>query len=170
MIAEVSIVVAVAQNGAIGEHNSLPWRLPTELRLFRSITLGHPVVMGRRTFDSIGKPLPGRDNIVISRGRIGVEGVLTAFSLTEALLMAGERGRLRASFEIMVIGGGQVYAEALSVTDRIYLTEVETVVRGDTFFPSLRAGDWRETRRQSYRASAEDSCGFTLRVLQRRRP
>ena len=164
----ISIVVAVSQNGVIGVDNGLPWRLPSDLRRFKALTLGHPVVMGRRTYSSIGRPLPGRDNIVVSRGRNGHPNVFDAFSVDEALAIARQCALKRASPEIMIIGGGEIYRSVLALTRRIYYTEVDVVVRGDTDFPQLPTTNWREVSRESVRRGPGDTADFTTRVIERR--
>lgn len=156
----VSLVAAVARNGVIGRDNDLPWRLPDDLRRFKEITLGKPVVMGRRTFESIGRPLPGRENRVVSR-RAGftASGCSVFSSLHEAL--AGIEG------EVMVIGGGQVYAEALPLAQRLYLTEVDAEVEGDARFPALDPTAWRESGRERHPADERHVHSFVFRVLER---
>jgi len=135
-----SLIVAVARNRVIGHTNGLPWRLPADLAHFKRLTMGHPVIMGRLTYESIGKPLPGRKNIVVTRTPgFQAPGCLVVDSLDDAYHEAGEAD------EVFVIGGGQLYAAALPAADRIYLTEVESEIEGDTFFPPLDRGGWRET-------------------------
>lgn len=134
----VSIIVAIAQNGTIGDKNSLLWHIKEDMRFFRTTTSGHPVIMGRKTFESLGsKPLPKRTNIVITRADREFEGALTAHSLEEAIRMAGE------DEEIFIMGGAQIYREALSVVDRMYITHVERDYEGDTVFPEIDYSQWR---------------------------
>jgi dihydrofolate reductase len=134
----VSIIVARARNGVIGRDNGLPWHLPEDLRHFRATTLGHPVVMGRRTFESIGRPLPGRRNIVLSReAGWSHPGCERAGSLSEALALCA------AQPEVFVIGGAQVYTEALGVADRLLVTEVDVDADGDARFPAPDPRHWR---------------------------
>ena len=134
----VSIIVAVAQNGTIGDKNSLLWHIKEDMRFFRTTTSGHPVIMGRKTFESLGsKPLPKRTNIVITRADREFEGALTAHSLEEAIRMAGE------DEEIFIMGGAQIYREALSVVDRMYITHVECDYEGDTSFPEVDYSQWK---------------------------
>ena len=150
----ISIIVAVSENGAIGKDNELIWRLPDDLKRFKSITLGHPMIMGRKTYDSIGRPLPGRTSIVISRNlSLSIEGVLLVHDLEEAI----EKARLTGTDEVFIIGGGNVYQQALPIADKIYLTEVHTVVEGDTFFKITKKDDWKETLRTQH---AEDERHF----------
>lgn len=126
----VSIIVAVAENGVIGKDNQLIWRLPDDLKRFKKLTTSHPIIMGRKTFDSIGKPLPGRTSIVVTRNQdFKMDGIVIVHSFEEALK---EAGKLDTN-EVFVIGGGELYKMALSVADRLYITEVKTTIEGDTF-------------------------------------
>lgn len=134
----LSIIVAIAQNGTIGHNNALLWHIKEDMRFFRTTTSGHPVIMGRKTFESLGcKPLPKRTNIVISRSEREYEGALLAHSLEEAVRMAGDDS------EIFIIGGAQIYKEALSIADRLYITRVERDYEGDTSFPEVDMSQWR---------------------------
>ena len=134
----VSIIVAIAQNGIIGDKNALLWHIKEDMRFFRTTTSGHPVIMGRKTFESLGsKPLPKRTNIVITRADREFEGALIAHSLEEAIRMAGE------DEEIFIMGGAQIYREALSVVDRMYITHVECDYEGDTSFPEVDYSQWK---------------------------
>ena len=134
----ISVIAAIAQNGAIGCHNKLIWHIAEDLRRFKAVTTGHPVVMGRRTFESIGRPLPGRTNVVLSRSPgYSAEGVVTAGSLEEAVKMfpSGE--------EIFIIGGGELYRQAMPLADRFYPTVVHADYAGDTYFPEWDPAQWR---------------------------
>ena len=134
----VSIIVAIAQNGTIGDKNSLLWHIKEDMRFFRTTTSGHPVIMGRKTFESLGsKPLPKRTNIVITRAEREFEGALTAHSLQEAIRMAGD------DEEIFIMGGAQIYHEALPVVDRMYITHVGRDYEGDTVFPEIDYSKWK---------------------------
>jgi dihydrofolate reductase len=164
----ITFVVAIARNGVIGANGGMPWRLPSDLARFKALTLGHPLVMGRKTYESIGRPLPGRDNIVVTRRRdFRAAGVHLAATIEDALAigvrLAGERGVK----DIMVIGGGEIYAALLARADRIVLTRVDVDVAGDTSFPELASGEWRETSLQSVAKDAGDSAPFTVSVLER---
>jgi len=141
----VTIVAAVAANGVIGVDGGLPWRLPDDLRRFKELTLGHVLVMGRRTYESIGRPLSGRTTVVVTRQpdwEAGFDQIVTARSVPEALARAAELDE-----EVFVVGGAQVYAEALTLADRLELTLVEASPEGDTFFPEVDWSAWREVRR-----------------------
>lgn len=137
----VTIVAAVARNGVIGRDNDLPWRLPEDLRRFKQLTMGGVLVMGRRTYESIGRPLPGRRTIVVSRDPgLRIDGVEVAASLEEALARAGDG-------EVYVVGGGEIYRQAMGLADALEITEVDAEPEGDTFFPEIDPADWREVAR-----------------------
>ena len=160
----VSLIAAVSLNGVIGKGNELPWHIPEDLRFFKAVTLGHPVIMGRRTWESIGKPLPGRQNIVVTRNAgYRAEGATVVGSLDEAFRAAGD------AEEACVIGGTSLFAEALPIADRIHLTEVEAEVEGDTWFPPFDRSQWieREVARQPRDERHEHP--FRIVVLERRR-
>jgi dihydrofolate reductase len=158
----ISIIVAAAENGAIGSDNRLPWRLPDDLKRFKALSLGKPIVMGRRTFDSIGRPLPGRTNIVVSRqAGLAIEGVLVAPSLDAALAAAGNTP------EIVVIGGAQIFQQVLPRTDTIHLTRVHAHVPGDVFFAKLDPAQWREAAVEHHAADERHQYAFSFVTLQR---
>ena len=161
----VALVVAVAENGVIGQHGLLPWgRMPADLRHFKQLTLGHPVVMGRKTFDSIGKALPGRPNVVVTRQSGWVApGCETAASVLSALARARELDE-----EICVIGGGEIYREALPAADVVYLTEIHHAFEGDATFPALPPTDWREETRERHEADAQHAYAYSFVTLRRR--
>ena len=168
----VTIVVAVARNGVIGRGGRLPWRLPSDLKLFKAATLGKPVVMGRKTFQSIGKPLPGRENIVVTRdANFAAAGTHRATSLEAAIelgsRLAGAAGA--AASEVVVIGGSEIYALALGLADRILLTEVHATVEGDAHFPPLDPAQWQERGRTRGERGPRDEFDFDIVVLERRR-
>lgn len=162
----LTLVVARADNGVIGRDNALPWHLPADLRHFKRLTVGKPVVMGRRTFESIGKPLPGRQNIVLTRdAQWRAAGVTVAANLAEAIAAAGLQQHARPD-EIMIIGGAQVYAEALPSARRMYLTEVHAAPEGDTRLPGFAAAVWREVAREDFPAKG-DMPGYSFVTLER---
>jgi dihydrofolate reductase len=155
----VSLVVAMARNRVIGRDNALPWRLPADLAHFRKVTMGHPVVMGRRTFESIGKALPGRKNIVITHNReYAAPGCTVVNSLDEAWKAAGN------AEEVCVIGGTTLFDETLSFADVIHLTEVGADVEGDTFFPEFDRSEWSE--REIARHPADERNAYPFRILE----
>ncbi|MFI2812930.1 MULTISPECIES: type 3 dihydrofolate reductase [Microbulbifer] len=166
-MAPVALIAAVARNGAIGMGNRLPWRISGDLQYFKRTTLGKPVVMGRKTYESIGRPLPGRDNIVISRNpEWRADGVICVASLDEALATASASAAASGAEEVMVIGGAEIYRQALPLARRLYLTEVDAEVEGDAFFPDL--GDsWVESYRECYPASEKDEYNYCLVRLDR---
>lgn len=158
----VSLIAALAENRVIGLNNALPWRLPNDLKRFRRLTTGHAVIMGRKNYESIGKPLPGRVNIVVTRNHdYRADGCLIAHSLDEALSLAGEDP------EIFVIGGAQIYREALPRAERLYLTQVHAAVTGDTFFPEIGHRDWEETMRERHEADDKHAYAYSFVVLER---
>jgi dihydrofolate reductase len=161
----ISIVVAVAANGVIGRDNALPWHLPADLRHFREITLGKPVVMGRRTYESIGRPLQGRVNIVVTRRPAFRAPGCVVVNSAEAALRAA-----RGAAEVMVIGGATLYAELLPRATRIYLTLVHAVMDGDTRFPELPGDEWVEAEREDHEPDARNPCPFSFLLLERRTP
>ncbi|SRR5579883_575762 len=170
--AKVSIIVAIADNGVIGKAGGLPWRLGSDLRRFRRLTLGHPLIMGRKTFEAIGKPLDGRDSIVISRkpqslSLAGENGVFAASSFEEALGIANERAAMRGVREIFVTGGAEIFAQALPIAHRIYLTRVHGCPEGETRWQPSLAEHWREMAREERPAGERDEFPVTDIVLER---
>ncbi|MDQ2076540.1 dihydrofolate reductase [Marinimicrobium sp. ABcell2] len=143
----VALIAAAARNGVIGRNNKLPWHLPQDLKYFKSVTLGKPVIMGRKTYESIGRPLPGRENIVVTRQSDWrpPTGMTRAGSLHEALdaarLALSAKGE--AEGEVMVMGGGEIYRNSLALAQRVYLTKVDIELEGDAYFPELPASEWR---------------------------
>lgn len=167
----LTLVVAVARNGIIGKDGGLPWRLSSDLKIFRRLTMGKPLIMGRRTFQSLGKPLDGRDNLVISRdGSFKPEGAEVFGGLDTALARACELAHGRGTDEIMIIGGAQLYAQALPIADRIYWTEVDASPDGDTTFPALDPAQWREAAREAIPRGPKDDFTATLLTLDRATP
>ena len=159
----ISLVVATDLDGVIGRDNQLPWRLPADLQHFRRLTLGKPVVMGRKTFESIGKALSGRTNIVLTRQRdFSAPGCIVARSVEEALRLAG------AAAELMVIGGEAVYREFLPRAERIYWTVVEARFQGDARLPPLDADSWQELERADHEPDERNPHRYSFRVLERR--
>ena len=158
----VSIIVAIAQNGTIGDKNALLWHIKEDMRFFRTTTSGHPVIMGRKTFESLGsKPLPKRTNIVITRAEREFEGALTAHSLQEAIRMAGD------DEEIFIMGGAQIYREALPVVDRMYITHVGRDYEGDPVFPEIDYSKWKLVDVVRYERGEEYEYPFEFRTYDR---
>jgi len=160
----LALLVAATENGVIGRDGGMPWHLPDDLKHFKTLTLGKPVLMGRRTFDSIGRPLPGRTNLVLTRARDwSVPGVTVVSDLAAALRAAA------AAAELMVAGGAQVYALALPRAARIHLTRIHAVIDGDTRLPDIDPRVWREVAREERPADARHAHAFSFITLERRR-
>jgi dihydrofolate reductase len=158
----LTLVVAMAHGRVIGHAGGIPWHLPDDFRHFKAVTMGKPIVMGRRTFESIGRPLPGRVNIVVTRSRdFQAPGCVVAHSLEEAIAAAG------AVEEIMIIGGAELYAQSLARAQRIHLTLIDAELPGDTWFPAIPAGQWREVSRQEHPADFRHAHAFSFVVLER---
>jgi len=156
----VTLIVALDAARGIGIRNALPWRLPEDLAHFKRLTTGHAIVMGRKTFDSIGRPLPNRRNIVVTRNRDWRhDGVVSATSLAQAIELAGDD-------EIFVIGGAQIFDEALPLATRMVVTEIARTFECDTFFPAIDATRWRETARETYHSEA-NACDYAFVTYQR---
>ena len=161
----VSLIVATDRKGGIGIDARLPWHLPADLKRFRELTMGHHLIVGRKTFDSIGKALPGRQMIIVTRDRsFQAKDCLVAHSVEEALQLARGRGE----DEVFVGGGGEIYAQSLTFADRIYLTIVEAEVKADAFFPQLRDGEWIERMSESHQVDEKNAFPFTFKVLERK--
>lgn len=158
----VSQIVAMDEQGVIGKDNGLPWRLSADLKNFKSVTMGKPVAMGRKTYESIGKPLPGRENIIISRDeQFRVDGCTVLHSL-DALYE-----HCRHTSEVVIIGGAELYRQTLQKVRRIYLTEVHTKVEGDTFFPNFERQQWKERERQEFSADDKNEYDFSFTILEK---
>jgi dihydrofolate reductase len=158
----LELVVAVAENDVIGRRNELPWRLPADLRHFKALTLGKPILMGRKTYESIGKALPGRTNLVLTRSRDFAPGdCIVAGTLEEARQTVTEP-------VLMVIGGAQIYRQCLAHASRIHLTQVHARVEdGDTFFTGWRNAEWRETHRERHEADDKNTLAYSFVTLER---
>ena len=158
----ISIIAALAENRVIGVNNTLPWRLPNDLKHFRRLTTGHAIILGRKNYESIGKPLPERTNIVITRNRdYRADGCLVAHSLDEALALS------KSDPEIFVIGGAEIYRAALTRADRLYLTLVHDTVAGDVYFPEFDSNDWREITRERHERDERHAYAYSFVVLER---
>lgn len=169
MTAKLSFIIAVAENGVIGRDGKLPWRLSSDLKLFRKLTMGKPVIMGRRTWESLFRqPLDGRDNIVVTRDRdFRPVGALPVSSCQDALELGRRKADERCVDEIMVIGGALVYQALLASADRIYWTSVHAEPDGDTWFPAHDRAQWTEVSRQSLPRTEADDFAATLKILER---
>lgn len=165
---KLAVIVAAAENGVIGRNNALPWHLPEDLKYFKRVTLGKPVVMGRKTFESIGRPLPGRTNIVITRAADWcADGVKVVHSLDEALALAADIAVIDGASELMVIGGAEIYRDALPRADRLYFTEVHAEVEGDASLPAIDWSGWREVSRERFEASESNPYDYSFAVFER---
>jgi len=166
---KISMIVAMAENQVIGRDNKLPWYLPNDLKYFKQVTMGKPILMGRKTYESIGKPLPGRTNIVMTRSADwSAEGVKVVHSIAEALKLATAIAEIDGQEELMVIGGDQIYRAALAQSDRLYLTEVHAQVEGDAEFPSIDRADWVEISREKFAAQGPNPYDYSFVVLDKR--
>jgi dihydrofolate reductase len=157
----VSVIVAVAENGVIGDKNTLLWHISEDLRNFKRVTSGHPVIMGRKTFDSLGRPLPNRTNVVITRQNLEIEGCKVVHSLEEALSLFSPEE------ELFVIGGAQIYAEALPLADRFYLTRVHHAYEGDTSFPKWNESEWSLMESERFERGEKYEYPFTIEIYER---
>ena len=161
----ISLIIAVAQNGAIGHENQLIWHLPDDLKQFKRLTTGHPIIMGRKTFESIGKPLPNRTSIVITRSKNwAFEGVIVVHSVEEALEVAGQTG----TDEAFVIGGAEIYRLTLPIANKIYLTEVKADFEGDAHFVIPNLEDWQEVSRAPHAVDEKHTIAFDFVELVRK--
>lgn len=158
----ISIIVAVAENGVIGDRNGLLWHITEDLRRFKALTTGHPVVMGRLTYESLGRPLPNRENVVITRQDVEIPGCRVVHSLEEAVALFPPQE------EVFVIGGAQIYAQALLSADRFYLTRVFHPYRGDTSFPAWDENRWRLIASESFPCGAEYPYPFAFETYERK--
>lgn len=165
----IALIVAVARNGVIGRDNKMPWHLPGELKYFKATTMGKPIVMGRKTFESLGRPLPGRTNIVITRDRsFAGDGIVVVHDVDEALQRADAIAQRDSAAEIMVIGGADIYRQTLPRATVLYITEVHAEVEGDAFFPPFERGQWARVSSEDVDAQAAKSFAYTLAVYRRR--
>ncbi len=171
MAARIALIAAVASNGVIGADAGIPWRLSTDLQRFKRLTMGKPVIMGRKTFASIGKPLAGRTNIVVTRHGLGpVPEIIVQPSVDRALDVAAMHAARLGGTEIMVIGGGEIYAETIGKAGRLYITHVEAHPAGDTFFPPIDPLVWLASSSERIEAGVADSAATTFTVYERRTP
>lgn len=163
------LVAAVGLNRVIGGEGALPWHLPSDLKRFKAITMGKPMLMGRKTFAAIGRPLPGRETIVLTREKGFVRpGIYVAHDLESALQLARERATAMGAKEIIVAGGGDLYAQTIGLAQRLDVTEVHLSPSGDAFFPAFSQIDWIETARTPYEAGPGDEAPFTVLAFDRR--
>lgn len=157
----ISIVVAIAENHAIGKDNKLLWHLPNDLKHFKEITSGHTVIMGRKTYDSVGRPLPNRRNIIITRQPIEIEGCEVVNSVEAALALCA------GTPEVFIVGGAEIYKQVMHLTDKIFLTIVHANIEGDTYFPEIEPAIWKETQRQDHEANEKNALPYSFITLER---
>ena len=162
-----ALIVAVAENGVIGIDNKMPWHIPADLKYFKKVTMGKPLLMGRKTFESLGKPLPGRPHIVVSRDQtFAYPEVEVRHSLEEGFDLAKAKAESMGLEEFMIIGGANIYQQLLPKVDRMYLTQVHTSYKGDAFFPDYDSQQWREQSREDIEPT-DSTAGYSFLVLDR---
>ncbi|MBX3513266.1 MAG: dihydrofolate reductase [Xanthobacteraceae bacterium] len=163
------LVVAIAENGVIGRRGALPWRIPGDLKHFKAVTMGKPMVMGRKTYESIGRPLPGRTSLVLTHDKDWrADGVIAGHSLEEVLKLANEAAKQSGASEIAIIGGSALFEETLPCAAKIELTEVHAKPEGDVYFPKYDRSAFRETRREGPMQSEKDDHAFSVVTLERK--
>ncbi|RVT98097.1 dihydrofolate reductase [Mucilaginibacter limnophilus] len=156
-----SIIVAISQNYAIGKNNQLLWHMPHDLKHFKETTSGHTVIMGRKTFDSVGKPLPRRRNIVITRQHIEIAGCEVVSSIDDAIELCKDEE------EVFIVGGAEIYRQSMGITNRIYLTIIHHIFEADTFFPEIDYSQWKEIKREDYPADEKNAYSYSFITLER---
>jgi len=159
----ISLIAALDKNRLIGSENAMPWHLPADFKHFKEVTMGKPVVMGRKTFESIGRPLPGRQNIVISRSGFSADGIISADSVDSALKLSGEVD------EVMIIGGANIYQQLIDKADRLYLTHVDAECKGDAWFPAFDLSEWDIARQETVGADEKNNFSFTFINYERKK-
>ena len=161
----VALIAALASNGVIGKDNALPWRLPEDMKFFKRVTMGKPVVMGRKTYESIGRPLPGRHNIVVSRQRdLDIDGVSVTHTLADAIVLARTAATAKGVSELMIVGGAELYAQALPMAQKMYLTRVLSTVDGDAFFPEVDWSNWNLVWREQHSAGENNPYDYAFEM------
>ena len=167
---KLALICAMSENRVIGKNNTLPWRLPEDLKYFKRTTMGSSVIMGRKTWDSIGKVLPGRTNIIVTRSpTLQIERVKMALSVPEAIELAEHAALIDGSDEAFIIGGAELYSEAMPFADRFYLTRVHAEVEGDTFLQSFDEAAWREISRKEFKKSDLNPLDYSICVLDKKK-
>lgn len=159
---KLSLIVAMDKNGVIGRNGDLPWRLSSDLKYFKQITMGKPIIMGRKTHESIGRPLPGRENVIVTRDRDYLASGCTVLNSLECVY-----AKYNHLDEIMIMGGADLYQQTLDRAERIYLTEVHADCKGDTYFPEFDRGLWQEVERQDFRADEKNEFDYSFVILER---
>ena len=165
----IAMIAGVARNNVIGADGGIPWKIPSDMAFFRRTTMGKPIVMGRKQYETVGKPLPGRTNIVVTRQPgYAPEGVIVANTLDAALKKAREIAAADGVGEVMVIGGGDIYAQAMALAGRLYISHVDLAPEGDVLFPAIDPAVWRVVEEPEVPVSDKDSASFRVRVYERR--
>ena len=165
---KLALILAMSNNRAIGRNNALPWHLPEDMKYFKRVTMGKPIIMGRKTWESIGRPLPGRTNIVITRDRnFHADGVKIVHTLDEAIALAEKISVIDGAEEVVVIGGAEIYALSLPKADRLYMTQVHAEVDGDAHFPEFNLNEWRELARENHQPSETNPYPYSFIILER---
>jgi len=157
----ISMIAAMAKNRVIGKDNQMPWYLPADFSWFKRCTMGKPIIMGRKTFESIGRPLPGRQNIIISRQQLSIEGVDVVSSIEKALSVAAKNHQ-----EVMIIGGGSLYSSCLPMANKLYITQIDEEIEGDTYFPYID-DSWSETYREYYKKDNNNHYSMDFIILEK---
>ena len=159
----LSIIVALSENNVVGRENKLPWKLSADLKRLKALTMGHHIIMGRKTWESLGRPLPGRINVVITSDKnYMAEGGVVVHSLVEALEMSS------GDNEVFIFGGGKIFKDSLHLVDKIYMTRVHAAIDGDTFFPELRMSEWKEIEREKFKADEKNQFDYSFVTLERK--
>ena len=165
---KLAVIVAQSENRVIGRNNKLPWHLPEDLKYFKSVTMGKAIIMGRKTFESIGRPLPGRTNIVVSRNPdYQAAGIEVVHDLASAISKAESLSLINGNEEALIIGGSQLYGQALALTDRLYLTQVHAEVDGDAYFPAIDRQEWQQVGCEAFSADGCNPYDYSFLVLDR---
>jgi len=163
----ISAIIAMSSNRVIGKNNQLPWHLPADLKHFKKITMGKPILMGRKTYESIGRPLPGRSNIIITRdSKFQAPGCIIRHSIESALTTAA----LQHSEEIFIIGGALIFQETLPLIQRLYLTLIHESIEGDAYFPELNSAEWQKIEQIDHHPDKENNYSYSFKILDRKRP
>lgn len=163
-----AIIAAVAENKIIGDKNTIPWNIRSELRHFRTTTLGKPVIMGRKTFEYLGKPLPDRSNIIVTRNKdFKAEGITIVHSIEEAIETGRKLAEKEEQDEVIIAGGGEIYNQAIDIADRIYLTRVHISPKGDVKFPNFNKQKWHEVKSEFHPAQGGETADYTIKIYDR---
>jgi dihydrofolate reductase len=158
----LSIIAAVSENNVVGSKNNLPWRLSADLKRLKSLTMGHHIIMGRKTWESLGRPLPGRVNVVITSDKnFHAKGATVVHSLKDAINISAEDS------EVFIFGGGKIFREALPLVDKLYLTIVHAIVEGDTYFPELNKNEWKEISKENFKADEKNEHDYSFVTMER---